>query len=67
MFVSSAVTSRWSLFAAELRGRGEAGIVPPASAHQPQAPATCLVATLRRLKTLVVAIMRSRAASPGSS
>lgn len=34
---------------------------------QLQAPATCLVATLRRLKTLVVAIERIKAASAGSS
>ena len=35
--------------------------------HYHEAPATCLVVALRRLKRLVTAIMRIRAASPCSS
>jgi len=50
-----------------LFGLAGGGVGGKCGAAQSQAPATCLVVTLRRLKTLVVAIERIRAASAGSS
>jgi hypothetical protein len=47
--------------------RGRLGGWAPRGVAQPQEPATCRVATFRRLKTLVVAIQRTSVASACSS